>query len=160
MMFESVLQAIVDECGGGFSAALMGLDGIAVAQVTARGGRDRDDPLGGDATFAGIEFGRILGDMSRIGDDHREKISDAAGRFADSDEHGQIRHVEPCTASSRNISRREHPHDPVFDNQFEPNLSPTLDYPFGTDTNGRDILSRVLAGSRNVLLIAPAADSP
>lgn len=49
------------------------------------------------------------------------------------------------------------PYDPVFDNQLEPNLSPTLDYPFGTDTNGRDILSRVLAGSRNVLLIAPAA---
>ncbi len=49
------------------------------------------------------------------------------------------------------------PHDPIFDNQFAPNLSPTLDYPFGTDTNGRDILSRVLAGSRNVLLIAPAA---
>lgn len=49
------------------------------------------------------------------------------------------------------------PHDPVFDNQFVPNLSPTLNHPFGTDTNGRDILSRVLAGSRNVLLIAPAA---
>lgn len=49
------------------------------------------------------------------------------------------------------------PHDPIFDNQFEPNLSPTREFPFGTDTNGRDILSRVLAGSRNVLLIAPAA---
>lgn len=49
------------------------------------------------------------------------------------------------------------PHDPIFDNQFVPNLSPTRGHPFGTDTNGRDILSRVLAGSRNVLLIAPAA---
>lgn len=49
------------------------------------------------------------------------------------------------------------PHDPIFDNQFVPNLSPTRAHPFGTDTNGRDILSRVLAGSRNVLLIAPAA---
>lgn len=49
------------------------------------------------------------------------------------------------------------PHDPIFDNQFTPNLKPTWAYPFGTDTNGRDILSRVLAGSRNVLLIAPAA---
>ncbi len=48
-------------------------------------------------------------------------------------------------------------HDPVFDNQFPTNLQPTWSYPFGTDTNGRDILSRVLAGSRNVLLIAPAA---
>jgi len=49
------------------------------------------------------------------------------------------------------------PHDPIFDNQFPLSLSPTWEYPFGTDTNGRDILSRVLAGSRNVLLIAPAA---
>lgn len=68
MTFEAILQGIVDECGGGFSAALMGLDGIAVAQVTARSGRDREDPLGGDATFAGIEFGRILGDMSKASD--------------------------------------------------------------------------------------------
>lgn len=49
------------------------------------------------------------------------------------------------------------PHDPVFDNQFTPSLEPTWSHPFGTDTNGRDIFSRVLAGSRNVLLIAPAA---
>lgn len=68
MTFESVLQTIVDECGGGLSAALMSLDGIAVAQVTARTGRDRDDPLGGDATAAGIEFGRILGEMSKAAD--------------------------------------------------------------------------------------------
>lgn len=68
MTFESVLQTIVDECGGGLSAALMGLDGIAVAQVTARTGRDRDDPLGGDATSAGVEFGRILGEMSKAAD--------------------------------------------------------------------------------------------
>lgn len=49
------------------------------------------------------------------------------------------------------------PHDPIFDNQFPTSLKPTWAHPFGTDTNGRDILSRVLAGSRNVLLIAPAA---
>ena len=49
------------------------------------------------------------------------------------------------------------PHDPIFDNQFPTSLKPTWAYPFGTDTNGRDIFSRVLAGSRNVLLIAPAA---
>jgi peptide/nickel transport system permease protein len=49
------------------------------------------------------------------------------------------------------------PHDPIFANQFPTNLKPTWAYPFGTDTNGRDILSRVLAGSRNVLTIAPAA---
>jgi peptide/nickel transport system permease protein len=49
------------------------------------------------------------------------------------------------------------PYDPIFDNQLPTNLSPRLDYPFGTDTNGRDVFSRVLAGSRSVLLIAPAA---
>lgn len=49
------------------------------------------------------------------------------------------------------------PHDPIFDNQFPTNEKPSGGHPFGTDTNGRDIFSRVLAGSRNVLLIAPAA---
>jgi peptide/nickel transport system permease protein len=49
------------------------------------------------------------------------------------------------------------PHDPIFDNQFATNLKPTWAHPLGTDTNGRDILSRVLSGSRNVLTIAPLA---
>ncbi len=49
------------------------------------------------------------------------------------------------------------PYDPIFDNQLPTSASPSWDYPFGTDTNGRDVLSRVLAGSRSVLLIAPAA---
>jgi peptide/nickel transport system permease protein len=49
------------------------------------------------------------------------------------------------------------PYDPIFDNQFPPSLKPEWGHPFGTDTNGRDVFSRVLAGSRNILLIAPAA---
>lgn len=49
------------------------------------------------------------------------------------------------------------PYDPIFDNQLPTSQPPSLDYPFGTDTNGRDVFSRVLAGSRSVLLIAPAA---
>jgi peptide/nickel transport system permease protein len=49
------------------------------------------------------------------------------------------------------------PYDPIFDNQFPTNLPPELGHIFGTDTNGRDILSRVLAGSRSILVIAPAA---
>jgi peptide/nickel transport system permease protein len=49
------------------------------------------------------------------------------------------------------------PYDPIFDNQLPTSQSPSWDYPFGTDTNGRDVFSRVLAGSRSVLLIAPAA---
>lgn len=49
------------------------------------------------------------------------------------------------------------PYDPIFDNQLPTFESPSWAYPFGTDTNGRDIFSRVLSGSRNILLIAPAA---
>jgi peptide/nickel transport system permease protein len=49
------------------------------------------------------------------------------------------------------------PYNPIFDNSFPPSEAPTWGHPFGTDTNGRDVFSRVLAGSRDVLLIAPAA---
>jgi peptide/nickel transport system permease protein len=49
------------------------------------------------------------------------------------------------------------PYNPIFDNQFPTSETPSRDHPFGTDTNGRDVFSRVLAGSRNILLIAPAA---
>jgi predicted regulator of Ras-like GTPase activity (Roadblock/LC7/MglB family) len=68
MSFESILQAIVDEAGGGRSAALMGLDGIAVAEVRASQGADSEDPLSGDVTRAGIEFGRVLGEMAKASD--------------------------------------------------------------------------------------------
>ncbi len=68
MSFETILRSIVDECGGGRSAALMGLDGIAISQVTASSGTDADDPLEGDVTNAGIEFGRILGEMAKASD--------------------------------------------------------------------------------------------
>lgn len=49
------------------------------------------------------------------------------------------------------------PYDPIFDNQLPTSQPPSWEYFFGTDTNGRDVFSRVLAGSRNILLIAPAA---
>lgn len=68
MSFESILQSIVDECGGGLSAALMSLDGIPIEQVRARGNNVIADPLRGDVTSAGIEFGRILGDMTKASD--------------------------------------------------------------------------------------------
>jgi peptide/nickel transport system permease protein len=48
------------------------------------------------------------------------------------------------------------PHDPTF--QGDAILqSPNGDYPFGTDAIGRDVLSRVVAGSRSTMEIAPAA---
>jgi peptide/nickel transport system permease protein len=49
------------------------------------------------------------------------------------------------------------PYDPIFDNRFPQSEKPSWGHPFGTDTNGRDIFSRVIAGSRSILLIAPAA---
>jgi peptide/nickel transport system permease protein len=36
-----------------------------------------------------------------------------------------------------------------------PSQSPNSDYPFGTDTLGRDVLSRVMVGARDVLIMAP-----
>ncbi|MEE8164173.1 MAG: hypothetical protein V3T64_01255 [Myxococcota bacterium] len=68
MSFQTILRLIVDECGGGLSAALMGLDGIPIEQVRASGEIDREDPLRGDVTHAGIEFGRIIGDMAKASD--------------------------------------------------------------------------------------------
>ncbi|MBW2426477.1 MAG: hypothetical protein JRG86_19685 [Deltaproteobacteria bacterium] len=68
MSFERILQQIVDECGGGYGAALMGLDGIAIAEVVTTRELEEADPLAGDVTSAGIEFGRILGDMAKASD--------------------------------------------------------------------------------------------
>jgi peptide/nickel transport system permease protein len=48
------------------------------------------------------------------------------------------------------------PHDPTF--QTDDILhSPGGKYPFGTDQIGQDVLSRVIAGSRSTMEIAPAA---
>jgi peptide/nickel transport system permease protein len=48
------------------------------------------------------------------------------------------------------------PHNPL-DFRVKPHLSPSWKYPFGTDKTGRDVLSRVMAGSFDVLKIAPIA---
>jgi peptide/nickel transport system permease protein len=48
------------------------------------------------------------------------------------------------------------PHDPTFQTT-DVLQSPNSAYPFGTDNIGRDVLSRVLAGSRSTMEIAPAA---
>jgi peptide/nickel transport system permease protein len=48
------------------------------------------------------------------------------------------------------------PHDPTFQT-IDVLQSPNSTYPFGTDNIGRDVLSRVLAGSRSTMEIAPAA---
>jgi peptide/nickel transport system permease protein len=48
------------------------------------------------------------------------------------------------------------PHDPTFQT-VDILHSPGGKYPFGTDQIGQDVLSRVLAGSRSTMEIAPAA---
>ncbi len=46
------------------------------------------------------------------------------------------------------------PHSPL-DYRSIPHLSPRASFPFGTDEQGRDVLSRVMAGSRDVIKVAP-----
>jgi peptide/nickel transport system permease protein len=49
------------------------------------------------------------------------------------------------------------PYDPIFDQTPDLSQAPSTVHWFGTDRLGRDVFSRVLAGSRDILLIAPAA---
>lgn len=49
------------------------------------------------------------------------------------------------------------PYDPIFDQTQDLSQRPSTEHWFGTDRLGRDVFSRVLAGSRDILLIAPAA---
>jgi peptide/nickel transport system permease protein len=55
------------------------------------------------------------------------------------------------------LGKRITPYDPIFDQTPDIGSAPSWAHPFGTDRLGRDVLSRVLAGSRDILLIAPAA---
>jgi peptide/nickel transport system permease protein len=45
------------------------------------------------------------------------------------------------------------PHDPVAQNVEDRFHSPSLTYPLGTDNFGRDVLSRIIFGSRSALLV-------
>jgi len=66
MSFASILQEIVDECGGGLAAALMGADGIPIEQVEASGGVRGS--LSHEVDALGVEFGRILDEMRKASD--------------------------------------------------------------------------------------------
>ncbi len=48
------------------------------------------------------------------------------------------------------------PYDPIND-FFTPSQPPSAEHLFGTDQLGRDVLSRVMAGARDVLIAAPIA---
>ncbi len=67
MNFSAVLRTIVEECGGGIGAALMGNDGIPIDQFTIQnraGAEDNDF----EVDVAGVEFGRILEDIRKTFD--------------------------------------------------------------------------------------------
>jgi predicted regulator of Ras-like GTPase activity (Roadblock/LC7/MglB family) len=72
MSFASVLRTIVDGCGGGVGAALLGSDGIAIEQVEAAA---LPASFSGDAAAVaeevaalGVEFGRILDEARKAAD--------------------------------------------------------------------------------------------
>jgi predicted regulator of Ras-like GTPase activity (Roadblock/LC7/MglB family) len=66
MSFATILRSIVDECGGGMGAALMGNDGIPIEEYVVAGASA--SPLRGDIATAGVEFGRILGETRKAAD--------------------------------------------------------------------------------------------
>ncbi len=47
------------------------------------------------------------------------------------------------------------PHDPLAQDSAAINQPPSSQYPLGTDNLGRDIMSRLIYGSRTILLLAP-----
>jgi peptide/nickel transport system permease protein len=49
------------------------------------------------------------------------------------------------------------PHDAYHQNLISHNTRPSSDHWLGTDALGRDVFSRVIVGSRNILLVAPLA---
>jgi predicted regulator of Ras-like GTPase activity (Roadblock/LC7/MglB family) len=66
MSFEAILRDIVEGCGGGVGAALMGSDGIAIAEFVSR--QAPEGPLADDIGIAGVEFGRILEETRKAAD--------------------------------------------------------------------------------------------
>ncbi len=67
MSFEAILRTLVDEGKGILGAALMESDGIPIDQVLSESS-STEDPLGGDLTVAGAEFGRILSEVAKASD--------------------------------------------------------------------------------------------
>ena len=68
MSFENILHEILNQCGGGLGIALMGGDGIPIAQITAHLEGGALNPLGEDIGIAGVEFARILSEIQKASD--------------------------------------------------------------------------------------------
>jgi len=59
MSFEAILRGIVDQSPGALGAALMGADGIPIAEVGGAGESE-------EVTLLGIEFGRVLEEARKV----------------------------------------------------------------------------------------------
>jgi predicted regulator of Ras-like GTPase activity (Roadblock/LC7/MglB family) len=66
MSFRSILRSIVEECGGGLGAVLMGADGIPIEEYVTD--RIPEGPLSEDVGSAGVEFSRILDEIRKAAD--------------------------------------------------------------------------------------------
>jgi predicted regulator of Ras-like GTPase activity (Roadblock/LC7/MglB family) len=64
MSFESILGQVLNECPGAVGAALMGSDGVPIAEVSASSPRDAAD----EVSLLGVEFGRILDEARKAAD--------------------------------------------------------------------------------------------
>lgn len=75
MNFSTILRTLVDDCGGGLGAALMGSDGIPIEQVEASelpaAFAASADEIAEQLGAVGVEFGRVL--------DETRKASDSVG---------------------------------------------------------------------------------
>ena len=66
MTFTRILQDLVERCGGGIGAALMGTDGIPIDQFVTDA--VPEGPLSEDIGTAGVEFNRILDEIRKASD--------------------------------------------------------------------------------------------
>ena len=66
MSFANALTEIVEGCGGGIGAVLVGNDGIPIDQVVVSSAPE--GPLSEDISTAGVEFGRILDEIRKAAD--------------------------------------------------------------------------------------------
>ncbi len=75
MNFENTLQKMIQDCPGVVGIALMGSDGIPVAQAHVDAGQPGEagelgemGEAGEEVTAAGVEFGRLLDEMRKSSD--------------------------------------------------------------------------------------------
>jgi predicted regulator of Ras-like GTPase activity (Roadblock/LC7/MglB family) len=59
MSFEAILRSIVSQCPGCIGIALMGADGIPIAEVGGSGESE-------EVTLLGVEFGRVLEEARKV----------------------------------------------------------------------------------------------